>query len=133
MIDLQLLGYKKNYYIEDATDNASDNLKFDSDTAQKYIVPAGKRWLLIGGNVNRDVSSTLLVRLHDAANKVILTLANESAGTGVTVFPNGGTNDENFRPIGPIILDAGEYVRILFGTAQTGAAWASCMVIEVGV
>ena len=122
-------GVKKNYYIEDATDNAATNLKFDSTTEQKYTVPSGKRWYLIGGVVNRDVSKTLTITACDTSDKIIHSVAFASAGTGKHNYPTGVAGTANLHR--PIILDAGEYIHIVFGDAQGAGAYASCVVIEV--
>ncbi len=119
---------KLNLYIADATDNAATNEKFTSTTVQDYIVPAGKRWFVIGGNINRDASQTVTVDFYDSSDNRILRGDSRGAGTGITEWPSA-----NYDAYFPVPLDAGEYVKLTFGGAQGAAAWATCVVLEVNV
>lgn len=134
VLDAILAGPKKNYYIEDATDNAADNTKFESTTLQKYVVPANSRWILIGGVVQRDAAETLDIDIYDASDQHILHLDTDAAATDLVTFPSTKANKANHNPVSlPIILDEGEYINILFGGAQGAGAYASCIVIELRV
>lgn len=133
-IDLMVVGKKVNNYIIDATDNAATNAKFTGDQAQEYTVPAGKRWFFLGGHVNRDVSSTLSIYIKDSGDDNMYFLATFAAGTGFVAYPpTAQASTVSQFPGMPIIMDEGEYVDIDFGTAQTGGATASCVVIEVDI
>lgn len=131
--DLISMGYKNNNYIEDATDNAAGNAKFDSTTEQKYTVPAGLRWILIGGQVTRDANETLTVTIKDASDQLINKLTLQSAATNTVPLLTGSSSTHCHHSGYPLILDAGEYVHIEFGGAQGAGASAACQVIEVPV
>lgn len=124
---------KVNNYIEDATDNAATNAKFTSTTAQEYTVPAGKRWFVLGGYVKRDASSTLAVVAYDVSDKIIMYFDYQAAATGQTAWPCQDAHDRAVNPSYPIILDAGEYVGISFGSAQGAGAEASCIILEIDI
>lgn len=91
-------------------------------------VPTGKRWFVLGGVVNRNVSSTVIVVLRDSANKTIGYLLDEGAATGTKTFP-----EPDFQIGRDGILDAGEDFYMLFGTAQDAGSFANCTVLEVDV
>lgn len=44
-------------------------------------VPAGRRWLLLGGDIERDAAATLQISIRDTANNVIIRSKTEPAGT----------------------------------------------------
>ena len=131
--EMIIMGYKQNYYIEDATDNAATNLKFTSTTAQEYTVPTGKRWILIGGQVTRDASGTIAVDIYDSSDKKIMKLNYQSAAVNTVPLIGTGSSTHVSGMAGPIVLDAGEYVKLAFGAAQGAGASAACIVIEVSV
>lgn len=91
-------------------------------------VPLNKRWFVLGGVVNRNVSSTVIVALRDSSNATICHLLDEGAAMGLKTFP------EADKQIGrDWILDAGEDFYMLFGTAQDAGSYANCVVLEVDV
>lgn len=105
-----------------------------STTVYTAVVPAGKRWFVLGGLINRNVSSTISIRVYDAADKHILNIGETAAATAYTTWPcTVATGSRLHGGIYPIILDAGEYVTILFGTAQDTSSWATCVVLEIDV
>lgn len=124
--DLFAIAKKIDNYEKDATGATA---LWPSTTVYKAEVPANKRWFLIGGAFNRDVSSTASFYLKDSVDQVIGFFNTYSAGTGWHRFPlyNGV-----LFPHG-CIGDAGDYFTIEFGTAQGASAEASCMVLEVSV
>ncbi|GAG75607.1 unnamed protein product [marine sediment metagenome] len=63
--DALTLATKINNYDIDATAGGL----WTSTTIYEVTVPAGKRWFLIGGVVNRAVSATLTGRVFNAADK----------------------------------------------------------------
>ncbi len=118
-------------YIVDATDNAATNLKWTSTTVQSYTVPAGKRWLLYGGQVTRDVqtgTATLEVDVFNDADKPVLHLDTRANATGTTPYPVVTyVGDVIF----PFPMDVDWYVKVVVGEAQDAAAAATCVVLEV--
>ncbi len=124
-------GKKVNNYIEDATDNAATNDKFDSTTTALWTVPSGKRWFLMYGSISRDTSSTLTIKLYDSSDKLIGMIDSKSAATGDTPFTGTGASATVAKGKQYWVLDAGEYVKLTFGAAQGASATASCVVIEV--
>lgn len=125
---------KVNNYITDATDVGAGNLKFDSTTEATFTVPAGKRWFLIAGSMNRDANTWAVVDFYDSADKNIMRLAECSPATGRTGYPNNSAVNamEGHKAI-PMILDAGEYIKLTFGAAQGAGANASCLVLEIPI
>ncbi len=95
-------------------------------THYKATCPAGKRWVLIGGVVKRDVSSTLDMYVRSSATEALLQLDIQTAATGYSAYPNYLRSDAKTL----IVLDPGDYVEALFGTAQGAGAIASCQVLE---
>lgn len=127
-----LYCHKVNNYIEDATDIAAGNDKFDSDQLATMIVPAGKRWILLGGVVNRDASSTLTIYVKDASDNIIHLVLYSGATAALTTWPDNADSEKTYI-FHPIILDVGEYVEFSFGAAQGAGAFLSCVVLEVDV
>lgn len=123
---LLTVAKKLNNYAIDATTPTV----FWPDTTH-YIaeVPAGKRWILIGGVIYRDNSSALDVYLRDASDKLIGHLASYSAATGHAAYPEAANIGNPWL----IVLDEGEYVQGLLGTAQGTGAYGTCIVLEVSV
>ncbi|GAJ08745.1 unnamed protein product [marine sediment metagenome] len=107
---------------------ASGTLWIDT-THYKAVVPALKRWFFTGGTVQRDVSSTATVYIKDAADAIIFYADYQAAATTIYQYPDPTVMK---APL-PRILDPGEYVEIFFGTAQSTAAYATCVVLEVDI
>ncbi|MEE9540567.1 MAG: hypothetical protein V3V85_03615, partial [Candidatus Thorarchaeota archaeon] len=103
-------------------------------TNQTYEVPTGKRWYLLGGTTNRDVSGDLVIVCLDTSGNVILELQYEAAGTGSATWPSASNSARHHSGVGrPMVLDAGEQVDLTFGAAQGAGAYASCVVLEVNM
>ena len=113
-------------YIVDATDNAADNTKWTSTTVQTYTVPAGKVWILWGGQVTRDANETLVINLTDGTN-TIMNLATEGAATGQTDL----LADLPGKYQMPMVLPAAYTIVITAGGAQGAGAKATCVVSEI--
>jgi hypothetical protein len=96
-------------------------------THYKATVPTYKRWWLYGGVVNRDANQTCDVMVYNSANKIVLYLADQAAGTGISHYPDSTLAQVQM----PIAIPAGGYVQATFGGAQGAAAYATCYVIEV--
>jgi len=128
------MAKKVDNYIEDATDNGTGNDKFDSTTLQKYEVPSGKRWILLGGVVVIDASSTCTVSIKNSAGKLIRRIIAGTATTGTVPYPstNAAVTYEGGVAY-PHVLDYGDYVEVLFGAAQGAGASASCQVLEIDI
>lgn len=105
-----------------------------STTAFKVIVPTGYRAFVLGGYVEREVSGTVTVKAYDVGDNIIASMDYQAAATGSSTWP---TNTDSTAMLGcggyPIILDAGEYVLVTFGAAQSTAAFASVRWLEVKV
>jgi len=99
-----------------------------STTEYKAVVPIAKRWFVMGGLANRNVSSTVNVRVHNSSDAIFGTLAIVTAAAGPATYPSAA-----FFIGTPWVLDAGEYVLISFGTAQDAGSYCSCVVLEVDV
>lgn len=97
-------------------------------THYKVVCPAAKRWFLISGVVNRNVSSTVNVTLHNVGDVAIDTLLVEGAAAALNSYPEAAYQVGAQR-----VLDAGEYIQAYFGTAQDAGSWATCVVLEVDV
>ena len=95
--------------------------------------PAGKRWFLIGGNVKRNVSSTVLVEGFDRNDKVIYIFCQHAAGTTRVAFPSRAITAVDGQFGQYPIFDEGEYLQVLFGTAQDAGSDGSCVVLEIDV
>ena len=95
-------------------------------TTYKIVCPTGKRWVLIGGVINRGVSATVNVIVYNASDEPIQFLYYAAASTGTSGYPSS-TNAGNGVPI----LDVGEYVLATFGAAQNAASYMTCLVLEV--
>ena len=128
--DLLTVARKLNNYEADATGGTL----WTSTTTFRATCPVGKRWFLLGGVVLRDVSATCAIMLYDAANKIIQRIASETAGTTAFAYPSQTAVAAAQAPVGTLlILDVGEYLQMTFGAAQSTAAYASCVVLEVDV
>lgn len=96
-----------------------------SNTQYKAVVPASKRWFLIGGTLNRSASTTAVYSVYDSGDHLIYNLGSDTAAVGSTAYPrNDGWQ-------GVVIMDPGEYVKITCGGTQGAGAYASCVVLEV--
>ncbi|GAI94354.1 unnamed protein product, partial [marine sediment metagenome] len=111
--------------------DATSGVHWTSDTTYDAVVPAGYRWLLIGGHINRTVSGTMSAAVYNAADKLVLFLAYASAATGKTGFPNTVESGSSLAPPVMIPMDPGWYVRVTLGASQDASAEGSCVVLEV--
>ena len=118
----------KDMYIVDATATGTGNDKWDSTTVMEWEVPAGKKWLFIGGTVKNSADATVTVDLYNASDKVILGLASIAA-PGATVRVQFPDSDIGYVHR-PIPMKAGDYVKMTMGAAQGAAAEANCLVLE---
>lgn len=115
---------KVNNYALDATGGGL----WISTTEFRVTCPADKRWFLVGGVVKRNVSSTLIGYIRDVSDNLLFKLCDESAAASTTSFP------EADYQIGTMpIMDAGEDLTLIFGTAQDAGSRASCVVLEIDV
>jgi len=125
--DLLTVAKKVNNYLINATTT------WTSTTTQKWTVPVGKRWFIVGGKVHRDVSSTIVVVITETGDGVIMSLGEGAAATGAFAFPSQASSANNqHMPYMPVV-DVGEHVLVTLGTAQSTAAYVSCVVLEVDV
>jgi len=123
VIDLQRVRKLNNFDVD-----ATAGGLWDDTTHYIATVPAGKRWILLGGVINRDVSATVKAYARDVSGNIILKMGDEAAGTGYSHYP------ETAFWIGtPLVLDSSEDVYLQFNVAQGGSAWATCVVLEVSI
>ena len=116
-------------YIVNTGSLGAGNDKWTSTTVQTYTVPAGKVWLLWGGQVTRDTATgtaTLVVNLTDGTN-ILMNVATEANATGQTSLLADLPGDF----VMPIIMPAGYTIVITVGEAQGAAAAATCVVTEI--
>lgn len=120
-------------YVSDGSDNAAGNEKYDTSTLMQYTVPAGKRWFVLTLQVYRDNSSTLDIRVKDSLGQYVMYLDDLAAGTGFSQTPSsvGAAFTPQF-PF-PCVLDAGNIVHILFGSAQGAGGTIALQVLEVSL
>lgn len=119
------LARKLNHFEEDATAGGTHWL---DTTHYRVVVPAKKRWFVLGGQVDRDVSATVNTGVFDSSDNQIGKLMDDAAGTGLVSFP-----EDSYFIGTPWILDAGEYIESVFGVAQGASATHSCVVLEVDI
>lgn len=115
---------KLNNYDKDATAGGL----WTSTTTYVVEVPTGKRWVVLGGVINRDANATAQCFLYDSSDNIIGVLASEGASTGLTTFPTS-----SYQIGTSWILDAGEYVKTTFGAAQGANAYHTFVVLEMDV
>lgn len=125
--DVLKFGRKVNNFLDDATSN------WDTTTTHKFIVPAGKRWLLLGGNGFRSDAATVQVYCFNTANKKIFGLTELASAAGRFTYPSRTAEVDSGAIMDFMVLDAGEYVNFVFGAAQGATAYISCVVIEWAV
>ncbi len=101
----------------------------ESTSEHKDVVPAGKRWILLNGVVNRDASQTVNVSVRDSTDARIYWVLTEGAATGENQFPE----DSLISSGKPIIMDPADYIHYQFGGAQSTAAFCRAVVIEVAL
>ena len=128
-VELLTLAKKVTNYALDATGGGL----WATTTKFKVTCPAGKRWFVIAGSINRAVSSTLDTRIYDESDVVLYMVDNQGAATGITSFPNKTANALIAPTAYPLVMDAGDYLDMSFGTAQNASSWASFTVLEVDV
>ena len=128
--ELLTVAKKLNNYAENATGGGL----WTSTTEYRATVPAGKRWFVQGGCVNRDVSSTMNVNAYDASDDLLFFLDFQGAATGTTCWPNTQAVAVRIQfPKNGLMLDAGEYILITLAVAQGVGAFANCVILEVDV
>lgn len=112
------------YLLRKITNYLENSGTFDSTTTQNYTVPAGTRWILIGGHVYRDNNSAITVYVRDASDNNIIELLNE--GAAAATWNPLAIPDNHLA-----ILDAGEDIQFTFGAAQGAGASLSISYLEV--
>lgn len=81
-----------------------------------WTVPAGKRWLVVGGYAERDQAATLDLKVTDSADKTMMIFDQIAAGVTNIGFGNFDTDGWSFEPF---VLEAGDKVVLDWGAAQT--------------
>ena len=106
-----------------------DNVETLGAVATKtWTVPSNKRWLVIGGYLERDQNATLDLKITDNAGKTVLLCPQIAAGSSNVGF--GVMNTDSEFEFSPIPLDAGMKIVVTWGAAQTTPEIA-CLVLEV--
>lgn len=95
-----------------------------------YVVPAGKRWLVFGGYVERDTSATLAIELMDATPTKIVDLHYVGAGTDNESWGVIGKDETRLFQAFP--LEEGWRIQITWGAAQTTPE-TTLLVLELDV
>lgn len=107
---------------------------WDSVTQHQFVVPGGKRWIVIGGAINRNAAETVSTAAYDLADNIIVQIDYQSAAASTTVWPSTAASGAIPQfPFGGLVLDSGEYIRLTFGGNQGAGAWITCMVLELSV
>lgn len=127
LIDLFLFGKKNDNYVIDSSTFS------ESTSEHRYTVPANKRWFLIGGYADPDQNATVGVAIYDSSDQKLLNLAYAGAGTALVSYPQSTASTNVPQLSLPIVMDAGDYLAVVFGAAQAGAAEITCVVIEVNM
>lgn len=126
-VDLLTVARVITNYEKDATGGTT---RWPDTTHYKVTVPPGKRWFVWGGVVNRDASQTVAIWVKDSSDNVLFQMAAYSAATGPTPYP---IEVYVGKIVLPIPMDAGTYIEMIFGGAQSTAAYASCIVSEIDI
>lgn len=112
--------------VDDVTTGAAN---FSESTSEhRLTVPAGKRWRVLYGAINRDANQTVIVYIYNSAGKALANISGKTAGTGVTFFP-----DSDAIQLPCILMKAGDTLRFVFGGAQSTAAYVHVRYLEVDV
>ena len=85
---------------------------------KSYTCPANRRWRLLSGVIDRDVSATLLVHLYNDADHPYHNVAGASAGTTSLDIPSASDQKMNYGGDG-VLLGPGDYLKITWGATQT--------------
>lgn len=96
----------------------------------KATVPAGKRWLFLGGIIDRSDAATCAVTIRNDADKNVFQIDDYPSATTVVAVPSGQVAVGSVKPLGPYFMDAGWYFNISFSVAQGAAAYVSMAVLE---
>ena len=95
-----------------------------------WTVPAGKRWLVLGGYAERDAAATLDLKVENATPLNVLVMPQIGAGTTNIGF--GCFGDPSVWGFRPFILDAGYVITIDWGAGQTTPEVA-LLVMEIDI
>lgn len=128
MISIGLLTQAKK--VNNYAENATGGGLWVSTSNYRAVVPSLKRWFLYGGFTIRDASATMKAFIYDASDKYVLQLADWAAAAGAAYYPESANTG---TCLFPWVMDAGEYISLVFGAAQGAGASANCVVLEVDV
>lgn len=103
--------------------DGTNDIWWDDTTHYVVTVPAGKVYWLWGGWVDIENNATVDIVIQDASGNLLIELLNEAASTGAFGYPDPALHTCQM----PIPMAAGWEVEILFGAAQSTAAFASCV------
>ena len=97
-------------------------------TTKIWTVPAGKRWLVIGGYAERDASAALDLKVTDSADKTIMIMPRIAAGTTNIGFGNFAT-DATWA-FNPFVIDGGMKV-VLYWTNPQVTPEVALLALEI--
>jgi len=101
-------------------------------TTHTFTVPANTRWEVYGLYIERDANATLDIELYNAANVLLGEWLSQAAGTSNITVGLVTTGGVNFHMNAKIPLEAGWYIKVTWGAAQTTPEVA-CLVEEFDV
>jgi hypothetical protein len=105
----------------------------NSTTDHRITVPKDERWIPNICTVNRDVESTLFVKIYNKDDINIGMYGYDVAATGQIFLPeivaqgscNIGNNNDK------LIMKEGDYFKFQFGVAQTGSAFIALRILKI--
>lgn len=100
---------------------------WDSTTTNVYTCPTGRRWFLLPSVVKITQNATAVIYHYNSSDKVTAVYLDKTASTGTYPWP------QTTYPYDIIIVEAGEYLKLIAGAAQDANAYMSARVVEVMV
>lgn len=85
-----------------------------------FTVPTGKRWLVFGGYFERDANASFTIGIYNSDDKILFIGVTLAAGTtNLTWGMLNTTGNVAYKLDHPIPLKAGDYIKYVWGAAQT--------------
>lgn len=129
--DILQYAKKVDNYEKDATGATA---LWPADTTYVATCPTGKRWFLIGGVIKPDVNATAMTIVFNSSDEPLYQVGYQAASTNQQALLKQTADYNHANSHGhPLIMDAGDYLKVTFGAAQTANAYCSCVVLEVNV
>ena len=99
-------------------------------TEYSYVVPKGKKWLLIGGRVRRPTTCTLVMYITDPDDHDVLLIIDCFSGDVDAWYPAVATGKTNINAVFPLVLEEGWSIKIVWSVEQASTS-TTCCVLEV--